>query len=90
MAGAEWLDVELAYDTTSELLRVPAGTTVRGLIERARLQERCPEVDLTSYQTGIYSKRVDLDALLVAGDRVEIYRPLLADPKERRRRKVAG
>lgn len=90
MAGADWLDVELAYRDWSEALRVPVGTTVRGLIERARLLERCPELDLSGQVTGIFSKPVALDALLQAGDRVEIYRPLLADPKERRRRKVRG
>ena len=91
MAGAEYLEVELAYNDESVAHRVPVGTTVRGLIERGRVLERHPEIDLAHYQVGIYAGFVELDTLLIGGDRVEIYRPLQADPKARRRRKaVAG
>ena len=90
MANADGLEVELAYRDFCEALRVPVGTTVRGLIERARLLERCPDIDLAQQAVGIHSKPVALETLLLDGDRVEIYRPLLADPKERRRRKVRG
>ena len=87
MASADWLDIEIAWDTHFEALRVPRGTTVRGVIERSRLADRWPALDLSAQQVGIYGRLVTLDALVRAGDRVEIYQPLLADPKELRRRR---
>jgi len=44
------------------------------------------DVDLNSLEIGVYAQKVELDYLLQANDRLEIYRPLLADPKEVRRR----
>jgi hypothetical protein len=88
MAGADSLEVELAFDDRSETLRVPAGTTVRSVIERSRLLERHPEIDLTQNRVGIYARFVSLEALVKDGDRVEVYRPLPADPKELRRQRT--
>ena len=88
MAGAEWLEVELAWDTQFEALRVPRGTTVRGVIERARLAERCPELDLPGRDVGVYGRLVTMETLVQAGDRVEVYAPLVADAKELRRRRA--
>ena len=90
MAGADWLAVEIAWDTRFEALRVPRGTTVRGVIERARLAERWPELDLSSQRVGIYSEPVTLETLVREGDRVEVYQPLVADPKELRRRRLGA
>ena len=90
MAGADWLDVEIAWETHFEAVRVPRGTTVRGVIERARLAARWPALDLSSQQVGIYSRPVTLETVVMAGDRVEIYQPLVADPKELRRRRLDG
>ena len=88
MAGAEWLEIELAWDTRFEAMRVPRGTTVRGVIERARLAERWPAFDLPDRDVGIYGRLVTQDTLVQAGDRVEVYAPLVADPKELRRRRA--
>jgi len=88
MAGADVLEVELAFNDRSETLRVPAGTTVRSVIERSRLLERHPEIDLAQNRVGIYARFVSLEALVQNGDRVEIYRPLQADPKELRRQRT--
>jgi len=88
MAGADVLDVELAFNDRSETLRVPAGTTVRSVIERSRLLERHPEIDLAQNRVGIYARFVSLEALVQNGDRVEVYRPLQADPKELRRQRT--
>jgi putative ubiquitin-RnfH superfamily antitoxin RatB of RatAB toxin-antitoxin module len=88
MAGADVLEVELAFDDRSETLRVPAGTTVRSVIERSRLLERHPEIDLAQNRVGIYARFVSLEALVQNGDRVEVYRPLQADPKELRRQRT--
>ena len=88
MAGADLLEVELAFNDRSETLRVPAGTTVRSVIERSRLLERHPEIDLAQSRVGIYARFVSLEALVQNGDRVEVYRPLQADPKELRRQRT--
>lgn len=71
-----------------EDLIVPAGTTAHDAIRRGRIVERFPEIDLTTCRVGIYGKLKPLDIVLRDRDRVEIYRPLLADPKESRRKRV--
>ena len=63
-------------------VQLPAGATVRDALAAAGFATRHRDV-------GIYGKRVRLDAALADGDRVEIYRPLLLDPKERRRQRAA-
>ncbi len=92
MAGVESLRVEVAYvgeRTSSRVaLDVPAGTTVRGAIERARVLERHPEIDLSRYAVGISGTRCELDDLVADGARVEVYRPLLRDPKDARRQRA--
>ena len=49
---------------------------------------RYPEIDLTRNKVGIYGKLAKLDSLVRARDRIEIYRPLIADPKEIRRQRA--
>ena len=88
MAGADWLEIELAWDAVFEPLRVPRGTTVRGVIERARLQARWPALDLAVNRVGIHGRLVTLDQLVCEGDRVEVYQPLVADPKALRRQRL--
>ena len=69
-------------------LNVARGTTAGELIAASGLLEQVEELtdtDLESLQIGVYAQRVELDYLLEEGDRVEIYRPLKADPKEVRR-----
>jgi hypothetical protein len=72
-----------------EALEVPAGTTVGGAIERSGLLAQCPEIDLEVFKVGIFGKLAKIDQVLEEGDRVEIYRPLIADPKEARKRRAA-
>lgn len=69
-------------------LFMPEGSTVRQAIERSGLSQELPEWDLAACQVGIYGKLRDMDTLLRERDRVEIYRPLIADPKESRRRRA--
>jgi putative ubiquitin-RnfH superfamily antitoxin RatB of RatAB toxin-antitoxin module len=57
-------------------------------VRASRLLERHPEIDLGRHKLGIYGKVVRPDARLSDGDRVEIYRPLLLEPKEARRRRA--
>jgi len=81
--------VEVAYakPDTQELLTVavPAGSTVQEVIERSRILERFPEIDLAVNKVGIFSRIVALDHPVEAQDRIEIYRPLQIDPREARR-----
>ncbi|CAG2127235.1 hypothetical protein LMG31506_00396 [Cupriavidus yeoncheonensis] len=69
-------------------LEVPEGTTIAAAIIGSGLQQACPEVDPSTMRVGIYGKLKTPDTLVRAGDRVEVYRPLTADPKLARRRRV--
>jgi uncharacterized protein len=70
------------------VLSVPAGTTVREAIERSGLLARFPQIDLATHRVGVFGTACALDRPVEPGDRVEIYRPLLTDPKEARRRRA--
>jgi putative ubiquitin-RnfH superfamily antitoxin RatB of RatAB toxin-antitoxin module len=87
------IQVEVAYGAATEqaLLAVEGnqGMTVREAIERSGILKRFPEIDLGVNKVGIYGKLTKLDAALAMGDRVEIYRPLIADPKEQRKKRAA-
>jgi len=93
MPGIESLTVEIAYACDgaqyAQQLRVPYGTTLRGVIERSRLVEQHPEIDLERWRVGIFGVLVSLDTIVGQGDRVEIYPPLRCDPKVARRRRAA-
>ena len=67
-------------------LTVPAGTTALQAAQQSGLAGRHPEIDLSKQTLGIRGKRVEPGRVLEEGDRVEILRPLSADPKETRRR----
>ncbi|MFZ4699902.1 MAG: RnfH family protein [Candidatus Methylumidiphilus sp.] len=70
-------------------LDLPEGTTAEAAIIHSGILQRFPEIDLAQNKIGIFSKLCKLDQQLKAGGRVEIYRPLLADPKEARRDRAA-
>jgi hypothetical protein len=67
-------------------LEVPDGSTVREAIEFSGLLKQFPDVDLEAQAVGIFGKITKLDAKVVEGDRVEIYRPITADPETVERR----
>lgn len=69
-------------------LSVPSGTTILQAIEASELIQQVPEIDISVFRVGIYSKLKTLETLVREGDRIEIYRPLIADPKESRRRRA--
>ncbi len=86
--------VEVAYALPDEQvllsLEVPEGTTAREAVERSGILERFPEIDLGgTNKLGIFGRLTRADQPLRDRDRVEIYRPLKADPKETRRRRAA-
>jgi len=70
-------------------LKMPPGTTVTQAIRRSGLLERFPEIDLEKHGVGVFGELAGLNDSLRDGDRVEIYRPLLADPKVTRRARAA-
>lgn len=67
-------------------LDVPDETTVEEAIRRSGILERFPEIDLEEQKVGIFGKSAKLNAVLSDGDRVEIYRPITADPETVERR----
>lgn len=67
-------------------LDVPDGSTLRDAILRSGLLAQFPEIDLERNQVGIFGKITKLDAPLADGNRVEIYRPITADPETVERR----
>jgi putative ubiquitin-RnfH superfamily antitoxin RatB of RatAB toxin-antitoxin module len=70
-------------------LDVPEGSTVRQAIEKSGLLEQFPEINLEKQKVGIFGKITRLDAPLEEGNRVEIYRPITADPETVERRDVS-
>jgi uncharacterized protein len=93
MASVDTLKVEVAYALPEEQhifsLEVPQGTTAGQAIERSGVLERFPGIDLATQKIGIFGKLNKPDYVLRPGDRVEIYRPLIADPKEVRKQRAA-
>ncbi|KAE9646849.1 RnfH family protein [Pseudomonas sp. PB103] len=89
------IEIEVVYAAVDrQVLRsvsVAEGATVRAAVVASGIGVEFPELDLAQCPLGIFGKVVaDADSRLVqAGDRIEIYRPLLADPKEVRRLRAA-
>ena len=69
-------------------VRVAAGTSVTDAIRQSGILQEFPEIELRQAKLGIFSRRVDAKATVQAGDRIEIYRPLIADPKTVRRERA--
>lgn len=93
MGSAETIHVEVAYARPDEQIIIPleihAGATLEETIRGSGVLERFPEIDLSVNKVGIFGRLGKLSTNLRAGDRVEIYRPLLADPKEVRKQRAA-
>ncbi|MFJ2282531.1 RnfH family protein [Pseudomonas sp. NPDC087803] len=89
------IEIEVVYAAVDrQVLRtfsVPEGTTVREAVLKSGIGDEFPELGLSECPLGIFGKVVaDPQVRLIqAGDRIEIYRPLLADPKEVRRLRAA-
>lgn len=87
--------VEVAYALPHKQkilsLTVNEGTTVRQAVLASGIEEHFPEVDLQNCAVGIFGKAVPKpeERVLNSGERVEIYRPLIADPKEVRKQRAA-
>lgn len=90
---AEMLRVEVCYALPDKQVLVPVnlpeGATLQQALEASGLLDKHPEIDLKKNKFGVYAKLSKLDAVLRDRDRVEIYRPLIADPKEVRKQRAA-
>jgi uncharacterized protein len=84
------IEVVYAMPDVQILLKqsVPAGTTVADAIQASGVLDKHPEINLDKNKLGIFGKLTKPDAVLRDKDRIEIYRPLIADPKEVRRKRA--
>ncbi len=90
---ADNIAVEVVYALAETQERVslslPEGSTAIQAVEASGLLTKHPEIDLKKNKIGVYAKLAKADTVLRDRDRVEIYRPLIADPKEVRKQRAA-
>ena len=88
-----WLSVQVCYALPGQLflksVQLNPGASIAQAIQASGVLNQFPQIDLTQQRVGIFGKLKSLDTPLREGDRVEIYRPLQADPKDTRRRRAA-
>ena len=86
------LSIEVCYAAAGEQaligVELPAGATLQQALDASGILRRFPQIDLGTQKVGVFGKLKPLDAVLADHDRVEIYRPLLVDPKVSRQRRV--
>ena len=86
------IEIEVIYALSdNQIIRqlsLPVGTTAQQAVELSGIIGIFPEIDLSKNKLGIFGKLVAAGTILHNRDRVEIYRPLIVDPKERRRRRA--
>ena len=87
------INIEIAYALPDrdylKSFKVDEGTMIQTAILQSGILQQFTEIDLRENKVGIYSRPAKLTDQLKDGDRIEIYRPLLADPKEIRRKRAA-
>jgi putative ubiquitin-RnfH superfamily antitoxin RatB of RatAB toxin-antitoxin module len=92
MAGADEIQVEVAYAAPRrqvvKTLVLPTGSNIERAILASGLLDEFPDIDLNLQSVGVFGEIVKLDAPLRGGERVEIYRALINDPKEARQRRA--
>lgn len=91
--SVESINVEVAYALPEKqvirAVNVDAGTTIGAAIVQSGIMMDFPDLELEDAHVGIFGKAAKMITVLADGDRVEIYRPLIADPKEVRRKRAA-
>jgi len=94
MENVKTIEVEVAYALPEEQLiipvKVPVDATIEAAIQHSGILEEFPEIDLAVNKVGVFGKLAKLTGGLRPGDRIEIYRDLIADPKEVRRQRAAA
>jgi len=92
MLKDQQIQVQVCYASTREVHLIPvvlsARATIREAIEQSGVMKICPEIHIDGIKLGVYGKLKELTSQLHAGDRIEIYRKLVADPMEARRRRA--
>jgi uncharacterized protein len=87
------MKIEIAYVNPPEQLlnsfTIAEGSSVEEAIIQSSILQLHPEIDLSIHKVGIFGKLCALDKKLREQDRIEIYRPLIADPKEVRKKRAA-
>jgi len=87
------IEIEVVYGLPQKQVllsvRVPAGTIIEEAIKLSGIVSHFPEIIPSKANVGIFSRPEKLSTVLKAGDRIEIYRPLIADPKEMRKLRAA-
>lgn len=90
---ADMLNIEVCYALPEKQLlikvKLPEGSTLQQALEASGVLTKHPEIDLKKNKFGVFAKLSKLDTVLRDKDRVEIYRPLIADPKEVRKQRAA-
>lgn len=93
MGNNKMINVEVAYARPEKqvilALKVAKGTTIEVAIKQSGILDSFPEINIALYKVGIFSKLSKKDTVLREKDRVEIYRPLIADPKKMRKKRAA-
>ena len=93
MSAVDTINVEVAYALPEKqvilAVNVELGTTIGGAIVQSGIMMEYPELDIEHSDVGVFGKAATMTTVLADGDRVEIYRPLIADPKEIRRKRAA-
>ncbi|MBC3935475.1 RnfH family protein [Undibacterium sp. CY7W] len=86
------ISVQIVYADQKSIVRAQATlaptATVHEAILKSGIIQTCPAIDISVLKVGVFGKLKPLDAALHDGDRIEIYRPLSADPMEARRRRA--
>ena len=88
------ITIEVAYGESQrqhiETLTVKPGTSIKEVLAQPlKLKQMFPNMHIDADAVGLFSKRVSVNTVLIPGDRIEIYRPLLIDPKQARRQRAA-
>ena len=93
MIMTEMLNIEVCYALAEKQLlikvKLPAGSSLQQALEASGILLKHPGIDLKKNKFGVFAKLSKLDSVLRDKDRVEIYRPLIADPKEVRKQRAA-
>jgi putative ubiquitin-RnfH superfamily antitoxin RatB of RatAB toxin-antitoxin module len=90
--ATELIDIEVAYAKANQqtllALQITDNSSVEQAIIESGILQQWPEIDLSKNKVGIFGQICDLEKILNAGDRIEIYRPLHKDPMDARRQKA--
>ncbi|SDI54057.1 RnfH family protein [Paraburkholderia phenazinium] len=86
------LSIEVCYALPNEqaliAVELPEGATLQQALDASGILKRYPQIDLEKQKVGVFGKLKPLDTVLADHDRVEVYRPLIVDPKAARQRRV--